>query len=92
MVHAIGDRAIHSLLDNYERLIKEYGKKDRRLRLEHAQHFAPKDIDRFANLDVIASVQPHQVIDNGRWAEELIGPERTKTTYAFKSFWMPRQH
>jgi len=85
MVHAIGDRAIHSLLDNYERLIKEYGKKDRRLRLEHAQHLAPKDIDRFAELDVIASVQPYHAIDDGRWAEELIGAERIKTTYAFKS-------
>lgn len=85
MVHAIGDRAIHSLLDIYERIVKENGIRDRRLRIEHAQHIAPGDISRFADLGVIASVQPYHAIDDGRWAEALIGPERIKTTYAFKS-------
>jgi len=85
MVHAIGDRAIHSLLNIYERIIEENGKKDRRLRIEHAQHIAPEDIKRFAELGVIASMQPYHAIDDGRWAENLIGPERIKTTYAFKS-------
>jgi len=84
-VHAIGDNAIHSLLNIYERIIKENGKKDRRLRMEHVQHLAPADIARFAELEVIASMQPYHAIDDGRWAEELIGPERIKTTYAFKS-------
>lgn len=85
MVHAIGDKAIHSLLDIYGRTISENGKKDRRLRIEHAQHIASEDMKRFAELDVIASMQPYHAIDDGRWAEALIGPERTKTTYAFKS-------
>ncbi|MGB5273723.1 MAG: amidohydrolase [Flavobacteriaceae bacterium] len=85
MVHAIGDRAIHTLLDIYERVESENGKKDRRLRIEHAQHIAPTDIDRFAELGVVASMQPYHAIDDGRWAEALIGPERIKTTYAFKS-------
>lgn len=85
MIHAIGDKAIHTLLNIYERVIKENGEKDRRLRIEHAQHIAPEDIKRFAELDVVASVQPYHAIDDGRWAEEVIGAERIKTTYAFKS-------
>lgn len=85
MVHAIGDSAIHSLLNVYEQIIAENGTKDRRLRIEHAQHIAPVDIQRFAKLGVIASMQPYHAIDDGRWAEALIGPERIKTTYAFKS-------
>ena len=85
MVHAIGDNAIHSLLNIYERIIKENGVKDRRLRIEHAQHISPDDILRFAELGVIASMQPYHAIDYGRWAEEVIGEERIKTTYAFKS-------
>ncbi|MBL7873611.1 MAG: amidohydrolase [Cyclobacteriaceae bacterium] len=85
MVHAIGDSAIHSLLDIYKRVEQENGKKDRRFRIEHAQHLAPADINRFAELGVIASMQPYHAIDDGRWAEQLIGPERIKTTYAFKS-------
>ena len=85
LVHAIGDSAIHSLLNIYERIIRENGHKDRRLRIEHAQHIAPEDIRRFAELGVIASMQPYHAIDDGRWAEGLIGPERIKTTYAFKS-------
>ena len=85
MVHAIGDSAIHSLLNVYEQIIIENGVKDRRLRIEHAQHIAPLDLQRFAELDIIASMQPYHAIDDGRWAEELIGAERIKTTYAFKS-------
>ncbi len=85
MVHAIGDDAIHSLLNIFDRVVKKNGKKDRRFRIEHVQHIAPEDIPRLANLEVIASMQPYHAIDDGRWAEELIGPERIKTTYAFKS-------
>lgn len=85
LIHAIGDKANHAILNIFEQLIKENGKKDRRLRIEHAQHLSPKDIKRFAELGVIVSVQPYHVIDDGRWAEELIGPERIKTTYPFNS-------
>ena len=83
--HAIGDKAINTLLNIYERVIQENGEKDRRFRIEHAQHIAPEDISRFADLGVIASMQPYHAIDDGRWAEALIGPERIKTTYAFNS-------
>ncbi len=85
MVHAIGDRAINSLLNIYERVERENGSNDRRFRIEHAQHIAPQDIPRFAALNVIPSMQPYHAIDDGRWAEKVIGPERIKTTYAFKS-------
>lgn len=85
ITHAIGDRANHTILDFYERLEKEDGPRDRRLRIEHAQTLLPSDISRFAALHVIASVQPYQAIDDGRWAERRIGPERIKTTYAFRS-------
>jgi predicted amidohydrolase YtcJ len=85
MVHAIGDRAIRVQLDNYARVEKENGKRDRRFRIEHAQHIAPSDIPRFGTLGVIASMQPYHEMDDGRWAEPVIGHERSKTTYAFKS-------
>jgi predicted amidohydrolase YtcJ len=55
------------------------------LRIEHAQHVAPKDFKRFADLQVIASVQPYHAIDDGRWAEKRIG-NRIRTTYAFRTF------
>ena len=85
IVHAIGDRAIRQQLDIYERVEKENGPRDRRFRIEHAQHIAPPDIPRFATLGVIASMQPYHAIDDGRWAEKVIGPERAKTSYAFRS-------
>jgi hypothetical protein len=83
MVHAIGDRAISTLLDIYERVQTENGARDRRFRVEHVQHLAPKDVPRFAQLDVIASMQPYHAIDDGRWAERYIG-DRIATTYAFR--------
>lgn len=86
MVHAIGDRAIATQLDIFERVIKANGPRDRRFRIEHAQHVAPGDFARFAALGVIASMQPYHAIDDGRWADKVIGPERAKGTYAFRSF------
>jgi predicted amidohydrolase YtcJ len=85
VIHAIGDRAINFLLNTYERVAGENGERDRRFRIEHSQHIAPGDIKRYAELKVIASMQPYHAIDDGRWAEEYIGPERMKTTYAFRS-------
>jgi predicted amidohydrolase YtcJ len=85
MVHAIGDRANRLQLDIYQRVERENGPRDRRFRIEHAQHLAPADIRRFGQLGVIASMQPYHAIDDGRWAERVIGPERSRTTYAFRS-------
>ena len=85
MVHAIGDRAIRTQLDIFERVANENGPRDRRFRIEHAQHIAPPDIPRFGQLGVIASMQPYHAIDDGQWADKVIGAERAKGTYAFRS-------
>jgi hypothetical protein len=84
-IHAIGDKANRTILDFYERLEREQGARDRRLRIEHAQHLTAVDIPRFGKLHVIASMQPYHLIDDGRWAEKRIGPERAKMAYAFRS-------
>ncbi len=85
-VHAIGDQAISMVLDLFTDVERANGVRDRRLRIEHSQHVAPKDFERYAKLGVIASVQPYHAIDDGQWAEKRIGPERAQTTYAFRSF------
>jgi predicted amidohydrolase YtcJ len=85
-IHAIGDAAIAQTLHLFEDVVQANGPRDRRLRVEHAQHVSPRDFARFARLGVIASVQPYHAIDDGRWAEERIGHERARTTYAFRSF------
>jgi predicted amidohydrolase YtcJ len=85
-IHAIGDRGISMILDMFEQIEKSNGIRDRRWRIEHAQHMAAKDFARFARLGVIASVQPYHAIDDGRWAENRIGPERINRTYAFRTF------
>jgi predicted amidohydrolase YtcJ len=84
--HAIGDAGISAILDFYTDIQKEHGSRDRRWRIEHAQHMAAKDFDRFAQLHVIASVQPYHAIDDGRWAERRIGHDRSSRTYAFRTF------
>jgi predicted amidohydrolase YtcJ len=85
MVHAIGDRANDQVLSIFEQVTRENGERDRRFRIEHAQHLRPKDIARFHPAKVIASMQPYHAIDDGRWAEKRIGKERARTTYAFRS-------
>jgi hypothetical protein len=84
--HAIGDQAISIVLDLYTYVAKAHGEMDRRFRIEHAQHMAAKDFDRFAQMNVIASVQPYHAIDDGRWAEGYIGHDRASRTYAFRTF------
>jgi hypothetical protein len=84
-VHAIGERANGVLLDIFDSVAKAHGPRDRRFRVEHAQHLRRADIARLAKSGVIASMQPYHAIDDGRWAEKRIGPERIKSTYAFRS-------
>ena len=84
-VHAIGDKANAQILDIYERVAKKNGPKDRRFRVEHAQHLRQEDIPRFAQLGVIPSMQPYHAVDDGRWADRKLGKERAKGTYAFRS-------
>ncbi|MEP6492573.1 MAG: amidohydrolase [bacterium] len=85
IVHAIGDLAIRTQLDIYESILKARGPADRRWRIEHAQHLSAADLPRFRSLGVIASMQPYHAIDDGRWAERLIGAERAKLTYAVRA-------
>jgi predicted amidohydrolase YtcJ len=84
-VHAIGDRANGDLLDIFSSVEKQNGRRDRRFRIEHAQHLRPRDYARFHELDVVASMQPYHVIDDGRWAEGRIGPRRCTSSYAYRS-------
>jgi len=84
-VHAIGDRANAIILDIYDSVTRAHGPRDRRFRVEHAQHLRPQDIPRFGRLGVIPSMQPYHAIDDGRWVERRIGPVRIKTTYAFRT-------
>jgi predicted amidohydrolase YtcJ len=84
-VHAIGDRANAELLDLYAEVAKQNGPRDRRFRIEHAQHLRPVDYPRFRELGVVASMQPYHVIDDGRWAEGRIGAKRCASSYAFRS-------
>jgi len=83
--HAIGDRANRVSLDVFESLIRINGTRDRRDRIEHAQVVAPEDIPRFARLNVIASMQPAHETNDMRWAEQRLGPERSKGAYAWNS-------
>jgi predicted amidohydrolase YtcJ len=73
------------VLDYFEEVTGTNGQRDRRFRVEHAQHLHPSDIGRFARLGVIASMQPCHAVDDGRWAEKRLGPVRVRTAYAFRS-------
>ncbi|HEX6161383.1 MAG TPA: amidohydrolase family protein, partial [Thermoanaerobaculia bacterium] len=80
-IHAIGDRANAGVLSLFESL----DPRERRFRIEHAQHLNPELIARFAKSGVIASMQPFHAVDDGRWAETKIGPERAPYAFAFRS-------
>ena len=84
-IHAIGDRANDRVLAMYAEAEKQNGRRDRRFRIEHAQHLTPDTTRKFAAQRVIASMQPYHAIDDGRWAEKRIGAARIKGTYAFRS-------
>lgn len=90
-VHAIGDRANDFILYVFEEAEKpaspagRKNPKDHRFRVEHAQHLTQQTIPRFAELNVIPSMQPYHAIDDGRWAYKRLDDARLKGTYAFKS-------
>jgi predicted amidohydrolase YtcJ len=87
--HAIGDRANREVLDVYERAFRANpGKADRRWRIEHAQHIAPPDVPRFAQLGVIASMQGIHTISDAPWIPRKLGKERAEAeSYLFRSLW-----
>jgi predicted amidohydrolase YtcJ len=84
-IHAIGDRANRTVLGLYENAAAHNGMRDRRFRIEHAQHLQSVDVASFGKQAVIASMQPYHAIDDGRWAEKRIGHERAKGAYVFHS-------
>jgi len=84
-VHAIGDRANAIILAIYDSVARAHGRRDRRFRVEHAQHLRPQEIPLFGARRVVPSMQPYHAIDDGRWVEQRIGPQRIKTTYAFRT-------
>jgi predicted amidohydrolase YtcJ len=84
-VHAIGDRGNAELLNIFAEVAAKNGPRDRRFRIEHAQHLRPQEYPRFAKLGVIASMQPFHIIDDGRWAEGRIGAKRCASSYALRS-------
>jgi predicted amidohydrolase YtcJ len=84
-IHAIGDRANRMILDSFAKIANANGERDRRFRIEHAQHVQPQDFARFAKLRVVASMQPYHCIDDGRWACGRIGTERSKQAWPIKS-------
>lgn len=84
-IHAIGERANAMLLDLFAAVAAANGPRDRRFRIEHAQHLRPAEIARFAALGVVASMQPIHLVDDGRWAAKRLGPERVRGSYALRS-------
>lgn len=83
-VHAIGDAAITRTLDVFA-VLRGEGYHDPIFRIEHAQHLYPADIPRFADLDVMASMQPIHQPSDMKMVDEFLGPERARHTYAFNS-------
>ncbi|MCX6321388.1 MAG: amidohydrolase [Bacteroidia bacterium] len=84
-VHSIGDKGNNWTLNAYEKAQQANGKRDSRHRDEHAQTLLLSDIPRFAQLGVIASMQPTHCISDKKFCEKRIGAERVKGAYAWKS-------
>lgn len=93
--HAIGDRAVQIALDAFavaEAAAREQGIKavnggdDYRLRVEHAQLTTPAQVKRFKELNVVASMQPSHLLNDMRWAEDRLGPERAANLHPWASF------
>ncbi len=85
MIHAIGDEANFRILEIYRQVVERTGNRDRRFRIEHAQHLRASEIPRFARQNVIASMQPYHAADDGRWCEKRLGSERARGAYVFRS-------
>jgi predicted amidohydrolase YtcJ len=85
IIHAIGDRANAEILSLYEKNNAKAGIRDRRFRIEHAQHLRDQEIPKFAANGVVASMQPIHLVDDGHWAFKRLDEKRLQGTYAFRS-------
>jgi predicted amidohydrolase YtcJ len=83
--HAIGDLANTRMLDIYEKVTREQNLEDPRFRIEHAQILRPVDIPRFAELGVIAAMQPVHCTSDMDWAGKRVGEERLAGAYAWRT-------
>ena len=84
-IHVLGDRALHAVLDWYETAIKQNGPRDRRFRLIHAWYATADDLERAGRLHLIADVTPGQLTEDPEAVERAIGPERSKTAFAWNT-------
>ncbi|MFO1394297.1 MAG: amidohydrolase [Steroidobacteraceae bacterium] len=84
--HAIGDRGNRIVLETYAYALGDQARTDHRWRIEHAQVVALQDIRLFADLRVIASMQPTHATSDMPWAEARIGPQRLEGAYAWRRF------
>ena len=85
MARAVGDRANQAALDLYAQVVDRHGTRDRRFRVELAQHLRPIDVARFATGRVLASALPLSTIHDGRWIDRQLGPERARTSFPFRA-------
>ena len=84
-IHAIGPKGNHLTLDAIEKAAELNGRRESRHRIEHAQFLIDEDIPRFAELGVVASMQPTHCITDKRFAEKRVGRERCRGAYAWRS-------
>lgn len=85
-IHAIGDLAIGMALDAYEAALAAAPRLNHRHRIIHCQIMRPEHFERFAKLGVVADIQPKFITTDMRWAERRVGPERARTSYAWRTF------
>lgn len=83
--HAIGDRANRQVMDAWAELRTEFPDNPGRHRIEHAQILHPSDVPRFAELGLIAAMQPTHATSDMYWAEARLGPDRLAGAYAWRS-------
>lgn len=84
-IHAIGTKANEWVLDEFNAIEKEHGKRDRRSRIEHSQHLLPKDMTRFSKNGITASMQPIHLFDDGAWAHKRVDDDVLQGAYVYKS-------
>lgn len=84
-IHAIGDKANDFIELYFAEAAEKNGKRDRRFRIEHAQHLSQKGIAGFAQLSIIPSMQAIHLVDDGKWAAKRIDADMISRTYAFRN-------